>query len=269
MGEPIDDQRVRRAIDVLRAAACAIVTAFPGGLAIRAFLPVLTSEPAYDVAPAFAGSPSDYEWAGVVIVGALAACAGWHSRDARSALRAMAIAGTACGPVTVGLLGSIGTPGQWPEIEISVLSATLAMMCSTPLGFVIGWCFGIAFLPLVNMLGGLGRRVTITTMPRALCTAGLWCALGLSVVAMWRAPIARMQDVATVGAAIAWAVVVGGAVEALRRRRLARHAARGEARGWSVAQAPDGTRWLVREARVGDGAYREGALRVRWGRLDG
>ncbi|AKF11305.1 hypothetical protein DB32_008454 [Sandaracinus amylolyticus] len=180
----------------------------------------------------------------------------------------MALAGVACAPVTVGMVASLRAVEGWPEVEHAGMSAVLATMCSLPLGFVIGWCSGIVFVPLVNMLGGLGRRVTITTMPRALCTGASWCALGLSVPAMWGAPVTGMQDVETAGAAIAWLVVGGGATEVLRRRRLAKRAERGVAIGWSVERDEDGTRWLMRDANVGDGAYREGVVRARWGRLD-
>ncbi|AKF11306.1 hypothetical protein [Sandaracinus amylolyticus] len=267
MREPIDDARVAGWTAAMPAIVFATITAIPGGLAIHALMPAVLMP--YDFPSAIRGSTEDYAWVGVVTTALVAAAAASHARNPWRAIRAVSIAGVCCAPITLIVLTLAVRVGEGAESSwILAAYALCGTICSAPLGLALGWCFGMLLWPVVFSLSRVSKQVTITTVPRALCAAALWCALGLSVAAAIRTSITWMHELAVAGAAIAWAVVVGVALEVQRRRRLAWSAEHGVATGWRVERDGHGTRWLLRETHAGGGAYREGVVRTRWGRLD-
>ncbi|WP_236517854.1 hypothetical protein [Sandaracinus amylolyticus] len=74
------------------------------------------------------------------------------------------------------------------------------------------------------------------------------------------------SEVAGALAAIAIAVGVGAWLEQRRRDLYVARVARGLELGWTVELDDEGTRWLVREGRTGDGPFR--VARERWARID-
>ncbi|UJR85277.1 hypothetical protein [Sandaracinus amylolyticus] len=264
MREPIDDERARRAIDVMRSLAFAVVAAAPGALVVLYLSQAwVFGEPEWSqTLPEPSGR---HAWVAAGTTAILAGIAAWRARAIDDVLKRAAIAGAAHGPIVMmafAIMVGIEQRSTARAAELMGLGIC-GLACSGTVGLSVGSVFGAWLAPLVGVLARDVAKPTITSVPRAIFVCALWCAVSLAIESSLFTSVA-----VRVLAASAGLVALGALVEMVRRIRWTRRITVGSAE-WSVERGEDGTRWLVREARVGDGAYREGALRVRWGRLDG
>ncbi|AKF11304.1 hypothetical protein DB32_008453 [Sandaracinus amylolyticus] len=250
-------------IDVMRRVAFAIVAGIAGAWVARVFLTVAFGFP--HSAAEILAEPR-HAWA----AGCATAVLAWlAARSGLAMLGATALAGSLTGTamVAVGCLalaiehGPVDMIGVWSR---GIIAAAL----SVPFGLVLGLVSGVALSPLDLGLTRLAARPTVSTTMRALRASAAWAVLPLGLEACIAERPVGASEIATTLAMIALVVATGAAIGVATRSRWVRAVCEGRIAGWSVALDDDGTRWLMREALAGDGAYRDGIVRTRWGRLD-
>ncbi|UJR85274.1 hypothetical protein [Sandaracinus amylolyticus] len=266
MGDAVDDERVARWTLALRRIAFALVVIIGSAIVIHGCACAATEpSPDFDTR-AWKPPPVWYAWAAACATGVLAWWLAGHRRDVVFSAGLAMFGGAVNSPLAcfvIGIADGIST-GRLDALARWCVYATLGSIIGMPIGAVVGAFAGAALVPLALALERVAQRPTISSMPRAVCIAAAWTTLGAGVIAVVSAQAAALGL-----AVIAALVLVVACAELARRRWRARAIERGGIAGWSIERDDDGTRWLVRETLAGDGAYREGALRVRWGRLDG
>lgn len=254
---PIDDEQMRHAIARMRWVAFVCVSALIGAGVVRFFEMRLSDR---------------WPFLGWVAAFTTAALAGWAVRGRRSVLAAVwrrpALAGVLNGLSSL-LLFVVGQAVERPFTPSGGFFMALLVMTivAAVTGAVIGSLFGAALAPLWWLLERLGARPTLATMPLALCATAVWSAGGLALAVPIGTFLPGASLLAGVLAGVSVLVAIAASIELLRRRRLVARAERGEVDGWRVERDEDGTRWLVREERGGEGAYREGVVSRRWARV--
>ncbi|UJR85278.1 hypothetical protein [Sandaracinus amylolyticus] len=267
---PVDDERVARWTITIRRTAFALVMVLGGGIVIHGCA-VVAATSSFDSPELYPPQPPAwYAWIAACATGVLAWWIAGHRRDVMSTA-GLAMAGGALNSplacLVIGVVEAVATHrlralGPW------IRCATGGSLIGVPVGAVIGALAAATFVPLGLALERVSRRPTITSMPRAMCVAAAWTAVCATAIASVRWTVEGAHEGAIALATSATVVLVLACVELVRRRWRVRAIERGAIAGWSVERDDHGTRWLVRETHAGEGAYREGVVRTRWGRLD-
>ncbi|UJR85275.1 hypothetical protein [Sandaracinus amylolyticus] len=271
MGDAVDDERVARWIVTVRRTAFACVVLVASAIVIHVLLDwAANGLVSFDESPPPVFPPF-HAWSAACSSAALAWWSAGARRDVAFSAGLSAVAGAVNTPLTFVVLGVVDACVHGEPLRVLGWSffALLASIFAAPLGAVLGAIAGAALVPLGLGLQRVTDPPTITTKPRALRIAASWCAIGAAIVVPFAEAPTGAREVALVVVVVAVGGVIAASSEVTRRRWIVRGVERGRVPGWTIDVDEHGTRWLVRETRAGDGAYREGVVRVRWGRLDG